>query len=908
MPGDAGKIGSLRALLQIRASETPAAPAIVGPGAPPMTYGALCNHAERLVTVLREHQVGTEDRVALALPEGAGYASACIGVAAGSVAVPLNPNAEASSIERIVRDSEPKLMLVSGPESRAAQDIARKLGIEVLDVALKPGGVSGEFELPDIGVTRSEGEAFGSADSLALLLSTSGTSSSRAKLVPLTHGNIFAAAAGTSEALSLSPHDRGLNLAVLFHAHGLVAGVISTLMVGAQVMCPPAFNPAACLAWLDEFRPTWITAVPTVHEAVLAELRDNPDIRERLCVRVIRCASAFLPNATRNELERVFKAIVVESYGLTEAMQFTNTPQNPALRKVGSLGLARSSGLAIMDSDGVPLPAGNEGEICVRGPVVIKSYWRSPEADADAFRDGWFRTGDTGFLDGDGHLFLTGRLKDLINRGGEKVAPQEVEAVLLDHVAVEQAIVFGLPHPSLGEEVAAAVVLKEGGGETPQTLRRYAAGLLADFKVPRRIFLVKDIPSNATGKLLRRTLAAQLESVQGQARFEEPRTALERALLEVWRRVFVRDSIGIDDDFFELGGHSLLAVRLCGLITTELRDLLPTRWNAEREGSRVLEPTVLWQASTVRQLAAYLLESSAEGLRREPVVPIRREGKLPPFFMLSGDWAGFGFYVRNLARHLQSDCPVWALAPHDPTAPNAPVSIPSMAEAYIATLKTIRPNGPYFLGGYSHSGLIAFEMASRLEEAGDHVCGLFIVDTVMPHVGLRHLKRGIEWVARLRGWNSEAQGEAFEHWRFRLENAGRLWKEGLIPMSRHYWRKFRGEAATDSNHAAVMNSASTEPDSAERQESRTEDYDPVTRAYLRAIARYCPDGTIRHDVTLVTSREGPVTWTGDPALGWQRVAANLSVVSVPGGHQTCLTDHIELVASHLDESLRRLSR
>jgi acyl-CoA synthetase (AMP-forming)/AMP-acid ligase II len=297
----------------------------------------------------------------------------------------------------------------------------------------------------------------------------------------------------------------------LFHIHGLMAAVLASLAAGGQVCCTPGFNPLKFFGWLDEVRPTWYTAVPTMHQAILARADRNSEALERSRLRLIRSSSASLPSSVMLQLEERFRAPVIESYGMTEAShQMASNPLPPLERKPGSVGLAAGPEVAVMDAEGELLVAGAIGEVVIRGPNVTTGYAANPAANATAFTGGWFRTGDQGFLDDQGYLRLTGRLKELINRGGEKVSPLEVDEILMAHPAVQQVVTFGMPHHALGEDVAAAVVLREGHGCTERELKAFAAERLADFKLPRKIVFLDEIPKGATGKLQRIGLAAKL--------------------------------------------------------------------------------------------------------------------------------------------------------------------------------------------------------------------------------------------------------------------------------------------------------------------------------------------------------------------------------------------------------------
>jgi len=331
-------------------------------------------------------------------------------------------------------------------------------------------------------------------------------------MVPLSQGNVCASARHIGASLALSADDRCLNIMPLFHIHGLIAAVLSSLAAGAGVYCSPGFNALRFFQWMDEVEPTWYTAVPTMHQAILSRAPRNADSLARSQLRLIRSSSSSLPPQVMSALEETFACPVIEAYGMTEAAhQMASNPLPPAERRPGCVGLAAGPEVGIMAEDGSELlPTGAIGEIVIRGPNVTDGYIENPTANATAFTDGWFRTGDQGTLDDKGYLTLTGRLKEIINRGGEKISPREVDEVLLDHPAVGQVVTFAVPHDRLGEDVGAAVVLTEGETVSEAELRAFVAQRLADFKVPRKLLFLDEIPKGATGKLQRIGLAEKL--------------------------------------------------------------------------------------------------------------------------------------------------------------------------------------------------------------------------------------------------------------------------------------------------------------------------------------------------------------------------------------------------------------
>jgi acyl-CoA synthetase (AMP-forming)/AMP-acid ligase II len=486
--------------------------AIGAPEARPLSYRALRELAARTVEELNALGIGRNDRVAIVLGNGAEMAAAFVAIAAGATPAPLNPGYRDEEFEFHLRDLLPKALVVEAGVPSPARAVASKLGVPIVELHGQSALGAGGFRLEPLAPMRGKPAAPGPAEAndVALVLHTSGTTS-HPKMVPLTQRNITASARNISATLDLAPSDVCLNIMPLFHIHGLVAAVLSSLAAGAQVCCTPGFNALRFFHWLDEVRPTWTTAVPTMHRTILARAARNPEIVARRRLRLIRSSSAELPARLMTEMEKTFQAPVIEAYGMTEAShQMASNPLPPRARKPGSVGIAAGPEIGIIDGRGNLLAAGETGEVVARGPNVMSGYVNNPEANAAAFVNGWLRTGDQGVLDQDGYLRITGRLKEVINRGGEKFSPLEVDVVLMEHPAVHQAVTFAVPHERLGEEVAAAVVLREGTSATERELRDFIAERLVHFMVPHRIVFVREIPLGATGKLQRIGLAARL--------------------------------------------------------------------------------------------------------------------------------------------------------------------------------------------------------------------------------------------------------------------------------------------------------------------------------------------------------------------------------------------------------------
>ncbi len=482
-------------------------PALIAPGGPVWTFADLRAQVSHLAEWLQAHGLGRGDRIAIALGNGPAMAMTFLAAATAATAAPLNPKYRRDEFAFYYEDTNARALIVApgeGDEARAAL----RPGMLLIEAALDADGRLVFSAAGEAGPPRRDGWA--EADDVAMILHTSGTTS-RPKRVPIRHRNLVASTANIIATYQLSPADRSLCVMPLFHIHGIVASLLSQLAAGGTVICPPGFDGLKFWSWVEQARPTWYSAVPTMHQVLLARAERNAAIIAANPFRFIRSSSAPLPPVVMERMEAVFGAPVIESYGMTEAShQMTSNPLPPGQRKPGSVGIGFGVEVGIMDESGNLLPAGVKGEVVVRGPNVVDGYENNPEANAAAFVRGWFRTGDQGYLDDDGYLCLTGRIKELINRGGEKISPLEIDDVLLRHPAVAEALAFAVPHPTLGEEVHAAVVLREGMQASERELRDHCAQWLADFKVPRAIHILSALPRGATGKLQRITMAKTL--------------------------------------------------------------------------------------------------------------------------------------------------------------------------------------------------------------------------------------------------------------------------------------------------------------------------------------------------------------------------------------------------------------
>ncbi len=481
------------------------APALHVPDGLRLDFGGLADAAGELAGILRAAGVARGDRVVLVVPDGPVLLQVLLAVVAlGAAAAPLNPAYTHDECAFFLEDLDPRLVLLAAGEATAA-GAAAAAGIDVGELLTEEGRPTG-VRVGGRDVRSPQDFEPAQPDDIALLLHTSGTTS-RPKQVPLLHRNLMASARAIAAHYRLGPGDASYTAMPMFHVHGLVASAFAALIGGGRVIVPPRFSPQRMLEQLEPTQATWFSAGPTIHQMVLERVaragRAAPP-----SLRFLRSCSSALSPELMARVEAHFGVPLLEAYGMTEAShQIASNPLPPPAPRASTVGVAAGAEIRIADPAGGELPLGSAGEVLIRGPGLTTGYLGNPEANAEAFVDGWFRTGDLGSLDGDGYLSLVGRLKEMILRGGENIAPAEVEDVLRAHPAVVDAACFGLPDEKYGELVAAAVSLRDAAGSGELTAHCHER--LAAFKVPNVIHILDEIPRTATGKLQRRRIAAR---------------------------------------------------------------------------------------------------------------------------------------------------------------------------------------------------------------------------------------------------------------------------------------------------------------------------------------------------------------------------------------------------------------
>lgn len=479
---------------------------IQSPDEKEITYGELLNYIEDTYFKLCSLKIKKEDKIAIVLGNGSFMACTFIAIAANYTSCPLNPSYTKEEFKFYYDDLKVKAVIMEENKSVDAKKAANELGVKVINI--KRENISNDIAL-DINNIKNKDKylPLSTEDDIAMVLHTSGTTS-RPKMVPLSQKNLLASARNISNTLNLTENDKCLNIMPMFHIHGLIAAILAPIYKSGSIITPPGFDALKFFRWLDEYTPTWYTAVPTMHQAILARAPRNKEIIKNNQLKFIRSSSASLPSIVMKNLENTFNTSVIESYGMTEAThQMTSNPLPPSKRKAGSVGLAAGPEVALLcDKEimhNIKKNRNITGQIIIKGDNVTTGYINNPKANDESYIDGWFLTGDEGLFDEDGYLKITGRLKEIINRGGEKISPKEIDEILLEHKSIQQAVAFSVPHEKLGEDLYAAVIIKEKEDINENQIKEYCKQRLTQFKIPRKILIVDEIPKGATGKLQR---------------------------------------------------------------------------------------------------------------------------------------------------------------------------------------------------------------------------------------------------------------------------------------------------------------------------------------------------------------------------------------------------------------------
>ena len=703
-------------VLRFWAERTPDAPVYLAESGDMLTFSGILDRIDEIGAALDACGFGRGDRIAVIHPGGIDLATAMVGLWCHATVAPLSPGLRLGEYAMYFRDLRVDAVAIAADEVAPARKAADRLGLPVLELIPEGTGGDGRIRLAGPSSTRTHEAGAAGPDDVATVILTSGTTTGR-KLVPVRHKQLVLRAADHARRLGLTHADRCANMMQLHHGAGISA-ILYSPIAGGSVAHFADKDLRRVFGCLETLEPTYLSAPYTVFHAVLAQrerLRDSI-LRIRPALRFLRAGAGHLDERIGEGLEALFQVPVIRTYSSSEAgfIVCDSLPPNPQKRE--SVGAPDRDTVTVVDDDGKRLPPNAIGEVVVSGPKVFDGYENNPQLNAEAFTDGRFRMGDLGLLDDDGYLFLKGRIKEVINRGGQKIMPDEVDAAIMSHPAVAASATFPVPHPTLGDDVAAAVVCKPGSTVNRDDLIRFLRQRLEDPKVPKRIKFVDDIPKGDTGKIQRYDLAESLglnepATTEGAVSNVDTVTATEAKLQRLWGDVLQRDIIPRDEDFFVLGGDSIMAVDLFLRI--------------EEEFGRRLPRGILFECGTVAAMAAAIESEQGTGC----LVPIQPDGDGAIFFCIHGI-DGDVLYFRDLARALGDAQPFYGIRARSlDGTPSPNTSIPAMADHYAGEMRKLQPTGPYYVGGYSFGGWIALEVARRLQDAGEEVALLAILDT-----------------------------------------------------------------------------------------------------------------------------------------------------------------------------------
>jgi acyl-CoA synthetase (AMP-forming)/AMP-acid ligase II/thioesterase domain-containing protein/acyl carrier protein len=845
---------SLEASVRAHAALRPDRPALLGTDGTVCTYEQLVAHLDSVSTALSHLVPGGTPVIAVAAENRPELLTAIVAAMFGGVCAPFDADTSAAEIDAFLRDVMPSVVLADDAAIERHGKLFHRHAALVRMVA-KPGAPTGTFDVQAFELQqRGRSERTSGYDSdIALLLRTSGTTSS-SKLVPHTKAGLMHVLISIVDAMNLGPADRCLATMPLHHAHGVTWVIGASLIAGASVICPANIGAAALVEGLRTHKPTWYSAPPPVHRDVLSYLQ-RLTIPLEHSLRFARTTGAPIDPQLVVDLGMALGAPILDGYGTSEApsaafnLPLTNRP--------GSAGKAVGCEVAIF-----------EGEIAVRGANVAPFYAGDHRGAIADPASGWYRTGDAGYFDADGYLYITGRLNELINVGGEKVAPVAVDAALLAHPAVADAVAFPLPHPTLGQHVAAAAVRRSGTTVTEKELIAFAAALLPRPAVPNVVHFVAAIARDGSGKVNRRDLTLKFARDPDGARLDAQRskdTSLLHALSRIWEDVLEYAPVALDENFFAAGGDSLRAIRVMLRIEADLGVTMPM--------------DTLLAAPTIRALAQAVLEQANSERPQGRIVALRTTGSRPPLYFYDGDTNGGAFYTRILPSVLDEDQPIYLVRPNGALGDGILDSIERMADADAAMIAAEGPSPAYRFGGFCSGGIVALEVARRLEAAGATVDVVAMIGSSAPNALLEPL------------------------WALTSRMTPLLSDRGAVFAFRCA-RSIVNGLRTHSVPSEFWKLLSWFQDRVRGSQPYTPSLDFLI--YSDRLTRYFPKPYDR-TVDLIWGDDDPPPITGDPTMGWGHLT-RVRRHSVRGDHTTMLTDHVADLGAALREILNAADR
>lgn len=726
--------------LKAHAAASPQRVALRSSGRPDSSFSDLIAFVDQAIADLQSNGVTPQARIATILPNAPETALAILAVSSYATSIPLNPAYAPEEMKLLLRDAGVTHVITDMQKMPHAVSAGRDLGLATLHLSSILAAPTGAFKLTEDRVPPISTDSQ-SARRTALVLHTSG-STGTPKRVPLTPANLISSAWNVAKSLELGPGDICLNMMPMFHIGALVDLLLAPLYAGGAVAFTPEISTSAFFASLRKFQPTWFQAVPTVLRDILAHKAAGDDVEAVGQLRFIRAVSQPLPLRLQDEFEQTFGTTLVPIFGMTEtAGLIASVPLDRSRRKSGSVGISVGCSVKICDSFGNEVAPMRRGEVLISGPNVMNGYEGTETSHAETFRGSWLRSGDEGYLDEDGCLFLTGRLKDIINRGGEKISPLEIDQILADHPAIREAAAFPLPHPTLGEEVAVAVVPATDTMLEPRDVTDHLRSRLAPFKVPRTVVFLDRLPRVPSGKLDRLALPGLASGAASSTSVRTlPETPLAKSLASMWRKVLKVPDVAMEDDFFDLGGDSLTAMNFASLLEEKFgRDLpltllfdAPTLREMEQALSRAIERSASNETLDPRiRTAVRKVTAAWRGKRKSMeslIVGRNTMGTKRPFFWVSQTLHGF----EALAACFDPERPLYAMTSLSATGMKSDENTRRLAAHYAEEILEIEPDRPVLLGGFCQGGVVAFEIAKALRCKGHEVALLCLQDRFIP--------------------------------------------------------------------------------------------------------------------------------------------------------------------------------
>jgi acyl-CoA synthetase (AMP-forming)/AMP-acid ligase II/thioesterase domain-containing protein/acyl carrier protein len=866
-------------------TQDPDHPAIESPGYPPLTYRDLKKQVLYGIKSLNAMGFCRNDRIAVIMPAGPATAVVSLTVMAGFTSAPLNPEFKEQEFETFLSKLKIKAIIVEKDCETAARTVAASRALPVIEVTPSMDA-AGRFTFGPISPSDAHEAVFSSPSDIALLMQTSGTTSVP-KIVPLSQKQLCASVQVYGSLFSQGDKDRSLHIVPYYHLLGIVGTFLTPLAQGGTVICTKNFVASDFPSLLKTHHPTYYIAGPAHHQAILSELRRiPPDELKNNSLRLIRSTSAALPLTVLRELEALLGVSLVESYAMTESPCITvNVPY-----KEGSVGIPTNISLIITDENSNSLKPHEHGEIAIRGEGVFSGYEDAPDENASAFINGWFRTGDMGYLDDDGYLYITGRRKELINKGGEKISPAEIDAVLMGHPLVDQAMAFRIMDPALGEDIAAMVVPAKGN-VSENDLRDYLLDHLVQFKVPKKIFFVDAVPRGPTGKLLRYagTERYNQEQCTDREKTGQPLnhgsydiSSNQEILSRIWKDILDIEPLSPDDDFFMCGGNSLTAIELL----IKIQRIFHINFPAD----------TIYRYPTLRDQTSLISVRLGDAAHEHTlIIPIRREGYLPPLFCVHpiGGWVSD--YI-TLSRVLNPKRPVFGIRARGLEPAEIPQpTVTGAVQEYLDAIKTVQKNGPYHILGFSVGGIYAFELACQLIKKGEPVAYLGIIDASAPRPEIKALRSLVSVISPDKGsfkipaGVSRFYGQMEDHLKTNPDSLPYSLCVKVIHACSRIILYLSGSGSGIRSLPDVGREPGVEEIFLDSLHVPGELY-PLVRSIRNAASNYLPR-RYPGDIILFSTGPDQIFFPGDPTRGWSSYTrGRTEVIDIPGDHETLFNE------------------